>query len=216
MQFKTVNFEYVRSGRTDGIVILRDLGPWDDFKTITNAPEWVVEKVCNEHPSTKRLLYYDSDGRLDEIRFENGRFKSFLPCPPVEELLDLKEREEEAKGKEILAEMKRGLEENLKIIDEAHQQALKDAAAQPWENILKEENPASASWFPQMEHVADVGRMEGGATKRDVFAAFAMAGFCAHKEIGQEHPGKIAQLSWEQADEMLKPKKEKVDESAST
>lgn len=120
---------------------MRDLGPWDDFKTITNEPEWVVEKVCNEHPSMKRLLYYDSEGHLDEIRFENGRFKSFLPCPSVEELLELKEREERAKEKEIISHMKMQIEQTIRAAQEATHEAITSKKAELFDNARPE------TWF---------------------------------------------------------------------
>ena len=180
MEFKTVNFEYVRCGRPDGIVILRDLGPWDEFKTITNAPEWTVENVCNDYPSTKMILYYDSSGKIDLIRFKDGKFKGFSSCPNVEELLEMKSYEEEVEkisgGKESVTE-------------------------RVW------------SWFPQMRHVGDMGETEGGATKRDVFAAAALTGLCANPEIfknpflfGMDNvTGIAAYVAWKVAEKMMSP-----------
>jgi len=42
-----------------------------------------------------------------------------------------------------------------------------------------------------------------GLTKRELFAAFALAGFCAHPEIGNRSPEVIASLASDQADELI-------------
>jgi len=64
-------------------VCIRDLGPWDQYKTITNDAETVVlELVENgELPDDKRLFYYDSYGQLDEILHEKGKFKGIIAGP---------------------------------------------------------------------------------------------------------------------------------------
>ena len=74
--------------RTKDLLVLRDEGPWDLYMTVTNAADSVVEElpatgVLNEG---QRLLYYDSEGLLDEIVFENGEFVRFQPCLPGEGL----------------------------------------------------------------------------------------------------------------------------------
>jgi hypothetical protein len=60
-------------------VTIRDLGPWDKFKTVTNAAEFVVETLvaAGRLPEGKRLFYYDSSGDLDEILVQGGRFAGF-------------------------------------------------------------------------------------------------------------------------------------------
>lgn len=47
------------------------------------------------------------------------------------------------------------------------------------------------------------GQLSHGMTLRDYFAAKAMAGLCAHPELGQSSCVRIAQVSYEQADAML-------------
>ena len=42
-----------------------------------------------------------------------------------------------------------------------------------------------------------------GLTKQELFAAFALAGFCAHPEIGNQSPKVIASLASDQADELI-------------
>lgn len=74
------NFEYVAVDNfVDDVVVIRDLGPWDRFKTITNAPEGVVARVLKDYPKTKRLFYYDSNGDKDELVIKDGKFAGFRP-----------------------------------------------------------------------------------------------------------------------------------------
>jgi hypothetical protein len=54
------NFNILGGDRT--MVVLRDTGPWDQYKTITNDAEAVVE-----HFRPRQVLYYDSEGELTEI-----------------------------------------------------------------------------------------------------------------------------------------------------
>jgi hypothetical protein len=62
----------------DALIIV-DLGPWDQFVSVTNAAEEVVEELvkAGKLPHGRRLLYYDSDSQLDEIVMEGGKFKGF-------------------------------------------------------------------------------------------------------------------------------------------
>lgn len=70
-------------------LVVRDLGPWDRFPTITNAAEELVEELHRlGHLSPERhLLYYDSEGQLDELVLDwnpagdRVRFKGFAPGP---------------------------------------------------------------------------------------------------------------------------------------
>jgi hypothetical protein len=66
----------------DKPLVIQDIGPWDSFPTVTNAAETVVaELVASKHLTEgRRLLYYDSEGELDEIVVQNGRFAGFK-CP---------------------------------------------------------------------------------------------------------------------------------------
>ena len=59
-------------------VVLNDLGPWDRFKTITNAAESVVRTMHVNGLGPRRLFYYDSDSDLTELVHDgNGKFVDF-------------------------------------------------------------------------------------------------------------------------------------------
>jgi len=80
------------SSEPDEPLVIRDLGPWDRYLTVTNDAERVVRELWErgllgstvpdaEHPPRK-LLYYDSEGLLDELVWEGeGAFVSFAPGP---------------------------------------------------------------------------------------------------------------------------------------
>lgn len=74
---------YYVQKETETTVILVDLGPWDQHKTITNDAEFVVEELTKGKilAPQKRLLYYDSSNQLDEILHEDGKFKGFKLNP---------------------------------------------------------------------------------------------------------------------------------------
>jgi hypothetical protein len=72
------------------IIIIKDIGPWDNHPTITNDAEGVVSRLWRGcHLSNqKRLYYYDSEGQMDELLHKDGVFKGFKPGEPlVEELI---------------------------------------------------------------------------------------------------------------------------------
>ena len=62
-------------------LLIRDVGPWDQHPTVTNDAEAVVAKLAAAGllPEGRRLLYFDSEGRLDEILVARGRFAGFKP-----------------------------------------------------------------------------------------------------------------------------------------
>jgi len=64
-------------------LIIRDIGPWDRHPTVTNGAEAVVRDLASSGylPEGRRLLYYDSEGQLYELRVEHGRFAGFAPGP---------------------------------------------------------------------------------------------------------------------------------------
>jgi len=57
-------------------VVLRDVGPWSQHPTVTNDAEQVVEDVAL-WAGARRILYYDSDGELTELRHDGARFTGF-------------------------------------------------------------------------------------------------------------------------------------------
>jgi hypothetical protein len=67
---------------TDGYIAIRDLGPWDRHMSVTNDAEGVVERLASRL-GNRRLFYYDSGGRLDELVVRDGRFVGFAPGGPV-------------------------------------------------------------------------------------------------------------------------------------
>lgn len=64
-------------------IVIRDVGPWDQHPSVTNDAENVVQILTAQShlPEGRRLLYYDSDGRLDEILVKDGQFIGFAPGP---------------------------------------------------------------------------------------------------------------------------------------
>lgn len=77
--YRVPRFEIVE--RTDKWVLLRDLGPWDQYPTITNAVESVVSFMADSL-NGRRLEYIDSEGNRDQILVENGLFVGFAPAGP--------------------------------------------------------------------------------------------------------------------------------------
>jgi hypothetical protein len=70
----SAKFEVVRSDNET--VVLRDVGPWSEHPTVTNDAEQVVESL-GRWVGNRRLLYYDSDGELTELKHEGARFTGF-------------------------------------------------------------------------------------------------------------------------------------------
>jgi len=67
-------------------IVIRDIGPWDRYATVTNAAEGVVEELFRRGvlPQGKLLLYYDSSGDLDQLLHDGaGVFTGFAPAPPA-------------------------------------------------------------------------------------------------------------------------------------
>jgi hypothetical protein len=65
-------------------LVIKDIGPWDKYLTVTNDAEAVVESLyaTNDLHSGRRLFYYDSAGEKDEILHRDGRFVGFAPIAP--------------------------------------------------------------------------------------------------------------------------------------
>lgn len=73
-------YAIVRSDATS--VTIRDEGPWDRYLTVTNDAEAVVEELLTVYGlGSRRLFYYDSDGRLDELVIVAGKFAGFRRGP---------------------------------------------------------------------------------------------------------------------------------------
>lgn len=60
-------------------LVIRDVGPWEIYATVTNDAERVVAQLVRSGrlPYGRRLLYFDSDGDLDELKVRDGEFSGF-------------------------------------------------------------------------------------------------------------------------------------------
>ncbi len=58
------------------LLLIRDVGPWDKHKTITNDAEHVVKELVTRL-NGRRLEYIDTEGAQAEIRIINGQFAGF-------------------------------------------------------------------------------------------------------------------------------------------
>lgn len=61
-------------------VIIRDVGPWDQYMTVTNGPEIVILELAGMLKG-RNLFYYDSEGQLDQIQYDGKQFIRFAPGP---------------------------------------------------------------------------------------------------------------------------------------
>jgi hypothetical protein len=77
--------------RTDRKILLRDVGPWDRHKTITNDIETVISELWAGGflEGSPRFFYYDSEGELTEALYSDGLFLSFKHVPDAQEVLAL-------------------------------------------------------------------------------------------------------------------------------
>lgn len=80
---RSANF-YVMGERTDcDALVLIDVGPWNIHPSVTNDAENVVRRLLEsgDLKPGQRLMYYDSEGNLDEILIADGQFAGFAPGP---------------------------------------------------------------------------------------------------------------------------------------
>ncbi|MBW7932157.1 MAG: hypothetical protein H3C62_00820 [Gemmatimonadaceae bacterium] len=70
-------------GKHAGVLTIRDIGPWSTHPTVTNDAEHVVQSLVasGDLADGERLLYVDSEGRLDEIVIYGRQFAGFKPGP---------------------------------------------------------------------------------------------------------------------------------------
>jgi hypothetical protein len=62
------------------LMVIKDLGPWDQYMTVTNDAENVVKELSEKYGlANKTLLYYDSEGLLSELTHDEGEFTGFSP-----------------------------------------------------------------------------------------------------------------------------------------
>jgi len=62
-------------------IIIEDVGPWDQHKTITNDVESVVRELA-KGLGDRKLFYVDSSGIIDRILVLDGKFNGFSPDKP--------------------------------------------------------------------------------------------------------------------------------------
>jgi len=72
------NYTIIR--QTPDYILIRDEGPWDFHASVTNAAESVVAGLIDTLHG-RRLYYIDTEGRIDELKIENGKFVGFAPGP---------------------------------------------------------------------------------------------------------------------------------------
>lgn len=63
---------------SDEFVVIVDIGPWDQFSTVTNDAEAVVEELIGMLAGRK-LFYYDSEYEFCELVIKDGKFAGFDP-----------------------------------------------------------------------------------------------------------------------------------------
>jgi hypothetical protein len=82
MRGDSANYEIVED-RPGEALIIWDIGPWDQYKTITNAAEEVIRELHARGliPGKRQVLYYDSEGQIDELLHDEAHFLSFKAGP---------------------------------------------------------------------------------------------------------------------------------------
>ncbi len=66
---------------TETYVLIRDMGPWDRYPSITNAAEEVVKELA-PMLRDRELYYIDSDGTTDRLLTMGGEFAGFKSGGP--------------------------------------------------------------------------------------------------------------------------------------
>ena len=74
---RKANYEIV--SETDDCVLIRDLGPWSEYPTVTNAAESTVNALAPRLQG-RRLEYIDSEGHRDRLLVTDGHFDGFAPA----------------------------------------------------------------------------------------------------------------------------------------
>lgn len=77
---RTANYEIEKDN--DQFVVIRDCGPHDEYPTVTNAAESVVDflhKNLDRTLSGRRLFYWDSGGDFTELIHHSGKFFDYGP-----------------------------------------------------------------------------------------------------------------------------------------
>jgi hypothetical protein len=75
-----MNANFTILSNSSEVIVLRDLGPWDTYKTITNDAEAVVKYLfkSGQATGTKQIVYFDSDGENTKLNHDGiGNFTGF-------------------------------------------------------------------------------------------------------------------------------------------
>jgi len=66
---KTAKYSVIIA-RTE-FVLIKDVGPWDKYLTVTNAAESVIQELFSDGHLhfLPRLFYVDTDDQIDELRY---------------------------------------------------------------------------------------------------------------------------------------------------
>lgn len=67
---------YIIERDRPGYLLIRDMGPWDQHRTITNDAESVVEELA-PGLGDRKLFYIDTQGNTDRILHKDGKFIDF-------------------------------------------------------------------------------------------------------------------------------------------
>ena len=67
---------YILMSVTEDRVIIKDIGPWDVYPSVSNNAERVVEELMPKL-NGRRLFYYDSEGEFGELVIKDGKFFGF-------------------------------------------------------------------------------------------------------------------------------------------
>lgn len=63
---------------TPTLILIEDTGR-HHTKSVTNDAEWVVQQICKEYGTHRRIDYIDSMGQRDQLVHTNGVFTGFAP-----------------------------------------------------------------------------------------------------------------------------------------
>ena len=68
---------------SDDILVIKDIGPWSNYPTVTNDAEAVVEEL-SPRLNGRRLYYFDSDKEIGELFIKDGIFNGYsFGGPPI-------------------------------------------------------------------------------------------------------------------------------------
>lgn len=78
---RRANYLIIESESDRGRLVIHDIGPWDQFRTITNAAELVILELAASGLlwNGRKLFYLDSSGDRDELLHFDGQFVGFRP-----------------------------------------------------------------------------------------------------------------------------------------